>query len=86
MTADRNPTLMQQVGLICLHPEVSCSGASYEGTLRRSLSEKAVIKERSSNKENSSNYGFMPGLSPSSNGSFLVLQKRLYPFFSPARR
>lgn len=77
---------MQQVGLICLHPEVSCSGATYVGTLRRSLSEKAVIKERNSDKENSSNYGFMPGLSPSSNGSFLVLQKRLYSHSSPARR
>lgn len=86
MTADRNPTLMQQVGLMCLHPEVSCSSASYEGTLRRPLSEKAVIKERKSDKENSSNYGFMSGLSPLSNGSFVVLQKRLYSLSSQTRR
>lgn len=47
------------------------------------MSEKAVIKERKSDKENSSNYGFMPGLSPLSNGPFLVL---LYSLSSQTRR
>lgn len=46
---------MQQVGLIYLYPEVSGLGASYVGVLRRSLSEEAVIKERSSDKGNSTN-------------------------------
>lgn len=46
---------MQQVELIRLHPEVSGSGASCEGTLRRYLSEETVIKEGSSDKGNSSN-------------------------------
>ena len=45
VTAGRNPTLMPQVGLRRLYPEVSGSAARYEETLRRSLSEEAEIKE-----------------------------------------
>lgn len=86
MTADRNPTLRQQVGLIYLYPQVSGSGTSSVGALRRSLSEGAVIKERSSDKGNSTGSGFMFGLTPHNPRSFLAWQKRICPFVSPPRR
>lgn len=84
--AGKNPKLMQQVRLIRLYPEVSGSGASCERALRRSLSKEAVIKERSIDKRNSSNKGFMPWLTPCNTGSLFVWQKRIYLFLSPARR